>query len=97
MNWLQTIADEDHVDLEAAAIHFVLSGATMSATEWANLEANGRAAVLVAQKLVRVQALTAAGRDMDAALEGASLDGGRQAARLMAHSVAQALAARPVT
>lgn len=98
MNWLQTIADEDKVDLEAAAVHFVLSGATMSATEWAHLEPEGRACVLVAQKVVRAQRLEESGNDLEAARELASLDGGRRVSRLMAtaaaHGVANALRAK---
>lgn len=98
MNWLQTIADEDKIDLEAAAVHFVLSGATMSATEWAHLEPEGRARILVAQKVVRAHKLTESGQDLDGARELASLDGGRQVARLMAvaaaHGVANSLRAQ---
>jgi hypothetical protein len=100
VNWLQTIADEDKIDLEAAAVQFVVSGATLSATEWANLDPEGRSSILIAQKAVRVQSLSSSGRDMDAALETASLDGGRQVARRMAtaaaHGVANALRAKQV-
>ena len=92
MNWLQTIADEDHSGLEEAAVHFVLSGATMSATEWANLEPAGRVAIRVAQQVVRVRQLEDSGQDLQAAREFATIDGGRQAARLRAQAAVHGLA-----
>jgi hypothetical protein len=101
VNWLKTIADEDQISLDEAAVYFVRSGATMSATEWANLEPEGRVKVLLAQQVVRVRQMEGEGNDLAAAREYASLDGGRRAARLMAeaamHGVANALRPRPET
>ena len=100
-DWLHDLAFRDEIDPRQAAYVLVECGVTLSATDWQNLSPAGRALISVAKKLSRSQALLESGRDMDAALDMAPLDGGRQAARLMAHSAAQALAqslhSRPVT
>lgn len=99
-DWLQAIASADECSLAEAALVMVRAGAKLSADDWRNLSTAGRAAVVAAQSLARVEALREAGRDIDAAEAFAAFDGGtaadlagRSAARVMAREAARSVAA----
>jgi len=97
-DWLQEVAWTDQAELPQAAAAMVECGVVLSGEDWRTLGTKSRAAILVARRAVslslRAEALDAAGQDLAAARLRAPLDGGREAARLLAQAAAHGLAAR---
>ena len=97
MSWLETVARTDEVSPAEAVSLFVESGLA-SAAEWVALGTKDRARLIASRRLAAGQTIADRGQDLAAAISVADLDGGRQAARVMAHhaarGVAHALAAR---
>lgn len=90
--WLADLATADQLDLQDAAGLVVENGITLTAEDWRSLGTAERAALTIARRADRCRQLADAGNDMAAAAAYASIDGGRQVARLMARCAGEAVA-----